>query len=373
MKRITTFLAGFALAISAAAATLSPIQLLNPAGSTAGQAIVSTGASTAPAWGNVTATALAPVGANTVIGNFTASSASPLANAVPSCSTANSALKYTSGTGLVCGTAFALTSGNLSQFAATTSAQLAGVLSDETGSGNVVFSASPIFTGTVTVANITASGTLTGFPGRLIGVQRFTANGTYTPTAGTTSVIVEIQAGGGAGGGTVATGASVVSVGAGGNAGGYIRHRMTSGFSGATVVVGAGGTPASGAIGGNGGASSFAGITAGGGNGGPSTTAAANAGQMPSVIAGTATGGSIVNIPGAIGGPSFATFGTFVTISGNGANSPLGSGGGGGIQTNGTAGVGFGAGGGGTANGQSQPAISGGAGSPGIVIVYEFS
>lgn len=45
-------------------------------------------------------------------------------------------------------TGFATTAGNLSQFAATTSAQLAGVISDETGTGSLVFSASPTFTGT---------------------------------------------------------------------------------------------------------------------------------------------------------------------------------------------------------------------------------
>ncbi len=44
----------------------------------------------------------------------------------------------------------ALTSNPLSQFAATTSAQMAGVLSDETGTGAVAFSASPAFTGVPT-------------------------------------------------------------------------------------------------------------------------------------------------------------------------------------------------------------------------------
>lgn len=160
MKRITAFVAGLALALSSAAATLAPIQLLNPAGSTAGQAIVSSGPSSAPAWSTVTAGSLAPIAANTVLGNFTGSSAAPAAFAVASCSTANSALKYTSGTGLSCGTTFALTSGNLSQFAATTSAQLAGVLSDETGTGVAVFSASPALTGTPT-APTAAAGTST--------------------------------------------------------------------------------------------------------------------------------------------------------------------------------------------------------------------
>ena len=43
-------------------------------------------------------------------------------------------------------TGLGLTSGTLAQFAATTSAQLAGVISDETGSGALVFATSPTFT-----------------------------------------------------------------------------------------------------------------------------------------------------------------------------------------------------------------------------------
>jgi hypothetical protein len=52
----------------------------------------------------------------------------------------------------------------LSQFAATTSAQLAGVISDETGTGSLVFAGSPTFTGTVT-GNPTAGTTSTGTNG----------------------------------------------------------------------------------------------------------------------------------------------------------------------------------------------------------------
>jgi hypothetical protein len=55
----------------------------------------------------------------------------------------------------------ALTTGKLSQFAATTSSELAGVISDETGTGSLVFSASPTFTGTVNAADLTISGNLT--------------------------------------------------------------------------------------------------------------------------------------------------------------------------------------------------------------------
>lgn len=163
MKRLLTILALALATASSLGATLNPIQLLNPAGSTAGQAIVSTGPSTAPAWSPVTATALTAQAANTVVANVTAASASPTAVALPSCSTANSALKYTTSTGFSCGTTFGLTSGTLAQFSATTSAQLAGIVSDETGSGALVFGTSPTLTtptiSTPTIANGTMSGT----------------------------------------------------------------------------------------------------------------------------------------------------------------------------------------------------------------------
>lgn len=58
MKQILTAALAALLSLSAGAATLSPIQLLNPTGSTAGQAIVSTGAATPPAWGGPSATVL---------------------------------------------------------------------------------------------------------------------------------------------------------------------------------------------------------------------------------------------------------------------------------------------------------------------------
>lgn len=48
---------------------------------------------------------------------------------------------------------YALTTGTLAQFASTTSAQLAGVISDETGSGSLVFATSPTFTGNTTLTN----------------------------------------------------------------------------------------------------------------------------------------------------------------------------------------------------------------------------
>jgi hypothetical protein len=65
----------------------------------------------------------------------------------------------------VYGVGNALTTNPLSQFAATTSSQLAGVISDETGSGSLVFGTSPTFTTSIFSPLVngasTASGTLT--------------------------------------------------------------------------------------------------------------------------------------------------------------------------------------------------------------------
>lgn len=73
------------------------------------------------------------------------------------------AVRATIGAGTGTGTGDALVASPLSQFAATTSAQLAGVISDETGSGALVFATSPTF---ITPALGTpASGTLTNATG----------------------------------------------------------------------------------------------------------------------------------------------------------------------------------------------------------------
>ena len=55
-------------------------------------------------------------------------------------------------------TGLAVTSGTLAQFAATTSAQLLGVISDETGSGSLVFGTSP----TLTTATLSGNTNITG-------------------------------------------------------------------------------------------------------------------------------------------------------------------------------------------------------------------
>ena len=84
------------------------------------------------------------------------------------------------------------TSDKLSVFAATTSAELAGVISDETGSGSLVFGTGP------TISNLTLSGTLTagassGTNGQVLqstgtGVGWTTVSSYLAPTLGTTVV-----------------------------------------------------------------------------------------------------------------------------------------------------------------------------------------
>lgn len=101
-------LLGFALAAFYSlsfAATTTPVQLLNPTGSSAGQAIVSTGSSTAPAWGGVGLNGISAIASNRVVGNATASTASPTALVMPSCSTSASALNWTTSSGFTCNTA----------------------------------------------------------------------------------------------------------------------------------------------------------------------------------------------------------------------------------------------------------------------------
>lgn len=214
--------------------------------------------------------------------------------------------------------------------------------------------------------------------GRLINIQTLTTAGvsTYTPTAGTKSVFVEVVGGGAAGGGAQATNASQASFGGGGGGGAYARKRLTSGFSGVTVTVGAGGAGVSGQAGAGGGASSFGvSVTAPGGLGGVRTGPDSNvnqiaAGGSPSA---PATGGDInargfagsesraqgdINsIYGGFGGGSF--FGAGAARVGNGA---------------GIAATTPGAGGGGATNPSNQAsAFAGGSGAPGAVIIWEYA
>lgn len=167
MKRILVGTLALKLSLAASAATLNPVQLLNPAGSTTGQAIVSTGASSAPAWGSVaisTLTGILPVAnggtnassasgtaldnitgfastgfltrtgagtyafqsttngitlgnlaqiaANTLLGNSTGSTANAAAVSVTGCNGAAQALQWTSASGFGCNSTIATSGAN---------------------------------------------------------------------------------------------------------------------------------------------------------------------------------------------------------------------------------------------------------------------
>lgn len=223
--------------------------------------------------------------------------------------------------------------------------------------------------------------------GRLIGVQRITATGayTYTPTAGTASVVVELQGGGGGGGAVAAGSSSQTRIACGGAGGGWLRKRLTSAFSGATGVVGAGGAGgASGAdnVGTAGADTTFISTT-------PTTyTAAGGEATRNGVVAGANTqlgglnyGGTTTNgdddVPG---GNSVGGIGTSAAPAlakgGDGGGSRYGSGGAGaytGTTAAGVVGTGKGGGGGGAANVGTGASAAGGAGTNGVVIIWEYA
>lgn len=165
MKRLLTGALALIFSIAASATTLNPIQLLNPTGSTSGQAIVSTGASTAPAWSNVAATALAAQAANTVVANATGSSASPTAFPVPSCSTSASALDWTSGTGFTCNTAI-------------NAAQLGGNAIGTSGATIPLLNGANTWGAAQTFSTLSATGAIT--PSQTAGIVGTTTNNNAT-------------------------------------------------------------------------------------------------------------------------------------------------------------------------------------------------
>lgn len=218
---------------------------------------------------------------------------------------------------------------------------------------------------------LTALNNLFPTTGRLLNVKTFTSSGTYTPTAGTKFVVVEVQGGGGGSGGVPATGASSVAASGAGGAGAYAKAYITSGFSGVPVTVGAGGAAgsSSGGDGGTGGTSSFGSlVSCPGGTGGGSTGSVAV--SFPTSRGGSTetaapTGGNIISSKGKAGAGSTVVNGT-VGNFGTGAASPLSAGGTGGDGENGS-------GGGGWINFVSQSARAGYAGGKGLIVVWEYA
>jgi hypothetical protein len=213
----------------------------------------------------------------------------------------------------------------------------------------------------------------------------FISSGTYTPTPGTQSVIVEcIGAGGGGGGCAGVTGVSVINGGGGGGGGAYARITLTAAQIGAsqivTVAPAVAASAAGFANGGNGGSTSFGTLcVASGGAGGLGVSGIAAYGTGG---AGGATGTGDLAFAGEAGGGALyqsGSTGSIMAATNNGGASALGYGQGGrttlpgfGSASGGGAGLGFGGGGGGAIFQNVSANAPGGPSAPGGVIVTEY-
>lgn len=231
-----------------------------------------------------------------------------------------------------------------------------------------------------TIPTSGSDGTLAAGWAGLLNMQVLSSGTTYTPTAGTHKIIVEIIGGGGGGGGAGTTASGEVSIGSGGGSGGYGRKLFT-GINGTyNYSIGSGGLGVSGANGTWGGNTTFTGpgsvtITARGGPNGIFTPAATP--PVMSYAPGQGAGGSTncdISISGSTGLYGFALSTTYAT-GGQGAAGPWGSLGYPQYESaDGCDGVSFGSGGGGALNFQSSGVTrAGGNGHQGVIIVWEFT
>ena len=224
------------------------------------------------------------------------------------------------------------------------------------------------------------------FLGRLLNVQTFTSSGTYIPTKGTKSIVVEVQGAGGAGGGSTATTSGNASLGAGGTEGCYGKSIFSDLETSYTVTIGTGGKGIVGSSGGGGGTTSFGSLlSAGGGYGGgrlsdgvsvsfvgidgltlPSPPTVTGANIFSSGYAGTFYFAIRLNNAYSAGG-----------VTGMGGRSFFGAGGGSGTSSGaGANATAFGSGGAGAKSwvaGASDIAYAGGNGANGVVVVWEYS
>lgn len=209
--------------------------------------------------------------------------------------------------------------------------------------------------------------------------QVFTVSGTYTPSHGITSAVVECVGGGG-GGGEIGENVIDTGGGGGGGSGGYSRSVLSSAQIGTSqpVAIGVGGATQA-----NGGTTSFGSlVTALGGQGGGTFNPAGSAFGPPG--RGAAPGTGNIALRGNDGGwGNYTPIQPPAAIAMGGAGAPSALGGGtygpivsGNQAANGTDAGGYGAGGTGAATNTMASGgtfLPGGAGSSGICIVTEYS
>jgi len=216
--------------------------------------------------------------------------------------------------------------------------------------------------------------------GSLIGVQKLTGSGTYTPTPGTKKIIVELVGGGGAGGGAFAGSNTTSSAGAGGSSGAYGKARITAVAASVNYAVGGGGVAHSGGKGSDGGATTFGSLSVSGGLGGRASSYS-GASTYTDVTSGTSNfvGDFIEAITGGYSSIGLMLSSTFC-FGGGGGHSKIGTGGAvSGLNTAGSSSAGaspsatnYGAGGGGGVS-TSATAVPGGNGADGIILVWEYA
>src|SRR6266576_6364763 len=230
--------------------------------------------------------------------------------------------------------------------------------------------------GALASGSVASFNTLTGAVTTSVVVQKFTASGTYTPTAGMLHCIIECIGGGGGSGGIANMGAGTGGSPGGGGAGGYSRTYSTAAAIGAskTVTIGAAGAAGAGAgptAGGAGGDTSVGTLCiAKGGSGG---AAGASGGGGVGGVAGTGD----VTGTGAPGGTGMNQAIITVTTRGPNGGSTLWGGGGresvaAGVAVPGDNGTGFGSGAGAGATQNAGGAANGNSGAAGLVIITEF-
>lgn len=308
-------------------------------------------------------------------------SANGFAGTVATATTTPAITLSTSITGLIKGNGTAIsaaTSGT--DYSAGTSALATGILKSTTTTGDLSIAVASDFP----TLNQNTTGTAAG---SLIAVRTITSGTTYTPTSGTTKILIQMVGGGGGGGGAI----TQYSAGAGGGSGGFLQKYITGISSATTYTIaigtgGNGGIATGGATGNSGTATTFttdasatpASTTfiANGGIGGVGSNSGSTKTAKAGGAGGTCTNGDINN-SGTPGSFSISRGNAEYEITGSGGSSNFGGGGAANISTGGNtdiagkAATGFGAGGGGAYAGTGTGA-AGGAGSAGVIIIYEY-